>query len=427
MAPPSRLRSSMPRADVVVIGAGLAGLSCAAELAEAGARVFVAAKGMATTHWTHGGLDVAAPAGARSLREGLRRLAAVDGHPYNTLAADAEPAVVAHLVGMSSAGLPHAGALDDPLRPIPTAVGSLRPAAIVPSAQAAALEPWAGEGLLLVGVRRFRDSWAAYAARNLAGATWPDGPSEVRAVSVDLPQLDRLHNIAPQVLARLFEDPAWRSRALAAIADGIPPGAWRLGLPAVLGLDAHAEVHADAERVLGHRVVEIASLPPSVPGLRLFEALRRRILGAGGRIQIGFDVVDVERSDRRVLAIHTEAASRTLRIGGDAFVLATGGIGGAGIRALHDGSLVERVFGLRVQAPPRDAWFSDDPLRPHPLEAAGIEVDENLAPAELDNVRVIGSALPGMHYLDERCGDGVALASAHRVARSLAASTAVAA
>jgi anaerobic glycerol-3-phosphate dehydrogenase len=32
-----------------------------------------------------------------------------------------------------------------------------------------------------------------------------------------------------------------------------------------------------------------------------------------------------------------------------------------------------------------------------------------------------------MHYLDERCGDGVALASAHRAAASLAATRAVAA
>ncbi|MBA3587684.1 MAG: FAD-binding protein, partial [Chloroflexi bacterium] len=235
------------------------------------------------------------------------------------------------------------------------------------------------------------------------------------------------HNIAPHVLARLFEDPAWRSRALSAIASALPAGAWRIGLPAVLGLDAHAEVHAEAERAFSHRVFEMASLPPSVPGLRLFEALRRRILTRGGRIQIGFDVVDVERTGRRIEAIHTEAASRTLRVAADAFVLATGGIGGAGIRADPGGTLTERVFDLPVAAPSREHWFSDDPLRPHPLEAAGIEVDEDLAPAELENVRIIGSALPGMHYLDERCGDGVALASANRVARSLAAANAVAA
>jgi len=417
----------MPRADVVVIGAGLAGLSCAAELAERGARVFLAAKGMATTHWTHGGLDVASPAAAPTSRDGIRLLAAMKSHPYRILAADADASVAAHLARMASEGLEHIGSLDAPLTGIPTAIGSLRRAAILPLAQAAALGPWDGEGLLLVGFGRYRDAWAPYAARNLRHAQWPGGPSVVAAVEVDLPGLERLRNIAPHVLARMFQDPAWRTRALSAIADALPAGAWRIGLPAVLGLDAHAEVHADAECTLGHRVFEMASLPPSVPGLRLFEALRRRILASGGRIQVGFDVVEVERSGRRVIAIHTEAASRTLRIGGDAFVLATGGIGGAGIRARHDGTLVERVFGLPVAAPPRDRWFSDDPLRPHPLETAGIEVTDDLASPNLENVRVIGSSLSGMHYLDERCGDGVALASAHRAARSLAGTKAVAA
>jgi len=417
----------MPRADVVVIGAGLSGLSCAAELAERGARVFLAAKGMATTHWTHGGLDVAAPAGAGTMRDGIGALAGTRNHPYRTLATDVEASVAGHLARMAAEGLEHVGSLDDPLTPIPTAVGSLRPAAILPAAQAAALEPWTGDGMLLVGFTRYRDAWAPFAARNLQHAEWAGGPSEIRAVDVELPGLEQRHNIAPQMLARLFEDPAWRTRALSAIADAVPAGAWRIGIPAVLGLDSHAEVHAAAERALGGRVFEIASLPPSVPGLRLFEALRRRILRAGARIQVGFDVVDVERSGGRVVAIHTEAASRTLRIGAEAFVLASGGIGGAGIRAGHDGTLTERVFGLPVSAPSRELWFSDDPLRPHPLEAAGIEVDTSMVPAELENVRVIGSALAGMHYLDERCGDGVALASAHRAALSLASKRAVAA
>lgn len=417
----------MTRADVVVIGAGLAGLSCAAELAERGARVFVAAKGMATTHWTHGGLDVAAPVEAATSREGIRLLAALDGHPYRVLGADAEAAVAAHLARSAAQGLHHRGTLGAPLTPIPTAIGALRPAAILPVAQAAVLEAWGGAGLLLVGFRHYRDAWAPYAARNLRNARWPGGPAEIRAIEVDLPGLDRLHNIAPHILGRLFEDPSWRPRALAAIAAAVPPGAWRIGMPAVLGLDAHGDVHAEAERRMGHRVFEMTSLPPSVPGLRLFEALRRRILASGGRIQVGFDVVEVERRDRHVVAIHTEAASRTLRIAADAFVLATGGIGGAGVRARHDGTLHERVFGLPVAAPSRDEWFSDDPLHPHPLEAAGIEVNDDLAPPEIENVRVIGSALPGMHYLDQRCGDGVALASAHRAARTLERARTVAA
>jgi glycerol-3-phosphate dehydrogenase subunit B len=418
---------TVPRSDVVVIGAGLAGLSCAAELAEAGASVFLAAKGVATTHWTHGGLDVAAPPGARTPRAGIAALSRTDGHPYHQLARDADTAVAAHLARTEAEGLAHAGSLTDPLAMIPTAVGALRPAAILPIAQAAALEPWRSTGLVVVGFDRYPDAWPAYAARNLLAATWPGGPSQIHAARVTLPDVERLHNLGPQVLARAFDDAAWRTRALAAIGEALPNGDWRIGLPSVLGLERHAEVHADVEASLGRRAFEMPSLPPSVPGMRLFEALRRRILARGGRIQVGFDIVSVETDGRRVVAVHTEAASRTLRLAADAFVLATGGIAGAGIRADPDGTLVERVFGLPVAGPARESWFSDDPLRPHPLETAGIEVDERLAPAQLENVRVIGSALGGMHYLDQRCGDGVALASAHRAARSLTASRAAAA
>lgn len=415
----------MPRADVVVIGAGLAGLSCAAELAASGARVFLVGKGMAATHWTHGGLDVAATAGARTSRDGIRGLATVPGHPYAALASAAEAAVAGHLARLAAAGLPMRGSLDATLVPIPTAIGALRPAAILPQAQAAALDPWDGDGLLLVGFRGYRDAWAAYAARNLAASDWPDGPGTIRGLEVELPGLDGLRNLNARSLARLFEDPAWRAPAVKAIAQAVPEGPWRIGLPAVLGIAGHPQVFAEAEASIGRRVIEITSLPPSIPGLRLYDALRGVILAAGGRMQVGFDVIEVERNGRRIVAIHTEAASRTLRLAADEFVLATGGIGGEGVRALPDGSLHERVFGLPVEAPPRDRWFSDDPLVPHPLEAAGIRTDESLRPLDaqgtvaIDNVRVIGSALAGMHYLEQRCGDGVALASAHAAARRL--------
>lgn len=416
----------MPRADVVVIGAGLAGLSCAAELAESGARVFLAAKGMATTHWTHGGLDVAAPAGSSTPRVGVRVLAALAGHPYATVHAEVEAAVEGHRARLARAGHVLSGSLDAPHTPIPTALGALRPASILPGAQAAAVAPWADEGLLLAGFAGFRDAWPALAARNLGAVDWPAGPRRIRHLVVELPGLKRRNNLNARSLAVQFDDVTWRAEAFAAIAREVPHGPWRIGLPAVLGIADHARAHVEVEATTGRRVFEIPSLPPSVPGMRLFDALRRTILDAGGRIQVGFDVVDVERDGHRIAAVHTEAAARTLRLEADAFVLATGGIGGTGIRANPDGSLHERVFGLAVEAAPRAAWFSDDPLTPHPLESVGIRVDAELRPLDpagqvaYENVRVIGSALAGMRYLEQRCGDGVALASAHRAARSLA-------
>ena len=422
----------MPRADVVVVGAGLAGLACAAELAEAGASVFLAAKGMATTHWTHGGVDVAAPRGAITARAGVRALARESDHPFGHLEAEVEAALDAHRARLGRHGIELSGSLDAPLVPIPTAIGALRPASILPAAQAAALEPWGADGLLIVGIAGYRDAWPHFAARNLDAMSWPEGPARIRAIEVELPGLAGRRNLNSRSLATMFDDAPWRADALRALATAIPDGAWRVAVPPVLGIGAHRTVLAQAVQTLGHAVIELPSLPPSVPGMRMFEALRQEILGHGGRVQIGFDVVDVERAGSRVVAIHTEAAARTLRIAGDTFVLATGGIAGEGLRAHPDGSIVERVFGLAVTAPERAAWFSDDPLVAHPLEAAGIRTDPTLRPLDpdgsvaLDNVRVIGSALAGIHALRDRCGDGVALASAHRVASSLARTRAAA-
>ena len=65
----------------------------------------------------------------------------------------------------------------------------------------------------------------------------------------------------------------------------------------------------------------------------------------------------------------------------------------------------------------------------HPLETAGIRTDADLRPVAprnvreplAENVRIVGSLLAGQRYLRERCGDGVAIASALVASRSLGA------
>jgi len=420
----------MPSADVVVIGAGLAGLTAAIELAERGATVQLVAKGMAATHWAHGGIDVAAPVGARSPANGVSRLRARAGHPYAILEPDLGAALAGTLACLADGGLAYRGDLRAPLRPFPTPIGGLRPAAIVPAGQAPALEPWApGEGLLLLGIERFRDFWPQYAARNLARRAWARGPSRIASAVAALPGIGGLHNLNSLVLARRFDDPSWRAEAIAALRAAIPgDGPWRVGVPAVLGMERHAEVLAEVTEAIAHPVFEIPTLPPSIPGLRLFDVLRARAGAVGVRTQVGFEVAEVERDGDTVTAIATRTAARPLRIMARDVVLATGGIGGGGLRGRRDGSLEERVFGLPLAAPARAEWLRGDLYGANgvALESAGIRVDDELRPigprgeVVLRNVRVAGSALAGMRYLVERCGDGVALASAYRAARLIA-------
>ena len=84
-------------------------------------------------------------------------------------------------------------------------------------------------------------------------------------------------------LARRFEDKAWREEVARSWKTRLT-GARRVGIPACLGLTSHPEVWRDMHERLGALIFEIPTLPPSVPGLRLENALRNRALKAGVRL-----------------------------------------------------------------------------------------------------------------------------------------------
>jgi len=426
----------VPSADVVVIGAGLAGLTAAIAAAESGARVLVLAKGHAATHWGPGGIDVAGIPAASTPRDGIRRLAGQPGHPYAFLGADVAAALDWIRPHLAAGGVDYVGDLDTPLHLAPTSIGGTRRAAILPDGQAAALSPWApGERLVICGIAGFKDFWPEAISASLSRERiWAGGnrPASVTPVSATLPGLAGRHNLHALEIARRFDDPAWRTAAIESIARAVasaPGSGGRVAQPAVLGLREHAAVLAAVRQRLPAAPFEMPLVPPSVPGMRLYAALRAALIRAAGRVQIGEMIERVEFDGRTVTAVVSAAAARTYTVRAGALVIATGGIAGGGLVAERDGRLREPLLGLPVEAPPADDWLSVDAFDPagHPLEKAGIRTDAELRPvapdgtSPFDNVRVAGSLLAGQRYIRDRCGDGVALSSGWRAARSLTA------
>lgn len=407
------------RYDAVVIGAGTAGLVAGTRLAQAGARVCVVAKGVGSTHLAPGTIDALGytPERVDNPRLAIRDLAATEpDHPYALIGADVVGEAADWLIKTAASGpLPgygYIGSLDRNFL-LPTAAGALKPSAAVPQTFAAGDSHQLGR-LAVVGVPALRDFHPGLCAANLERAG-----IDARAVSLDI-AVERADS-STLAMARLFDDPSWR----AGFATGLAPlldGADHVALPAMLGLEDPHAVLNDLEQRLGARVFEIATLPPSVPGMRLYEILTHALRAAGGRIALGAGVVGHERDGERIVSIETESAGSPTTYEADGFVLACGGIHSGAITLGSDWQTHEQVLGLPLHGVPGsgEPRFSAAYFDEQPMARVGVAVDAELRAQGTTNVVVAGASLPGAVPWREASGEGIALSSGYRAAQVLA-------
>ncbi len=384
--------------DAIVIGAGVAGLTAAARLAQRGASVCVLARGVGCTHLAPATIDVLADGDLGAF------VAAHPEHPYAAVGADGVGAALAWLQtcfahgGYGYVGEPGSNHV------LPGPLGAPRRSALVPVTMAAG-DLGDGAPLCIVGLPVLRDFHAGLCAANLAARG-----HDARAVLVDL-DVGRVEANAV-TLARRFDEPSFRAGFASALAPLLRDGE-RVGVPAVLGLRDPHGAWTDVQERLGHPLFEIPTLPPSAPGLRLFAALRGAARAAGATIALGARVVGAER----FTVVRAEVSGHTRDYEAGAVVLATGGLASGGLELTTDSGLCETALHVGVVG---EARFHPDAFAPQPIARAGVDV----TPGTLrfaDDVYVAGAALPGADARREGCGEGVALSTGHAVAELIAA------
>lgn len=400
--------------DLIIVGAGWAGLAAAAFALDHGAKIRLIAQGIGSLIVTPGWISIWESAGDNLLGALGDLIERIPDHPYALAGLEALLQAV-HAFSSLSNALNLDYLWDTPLHnyAVRTVLGGIQHPALVPAAY---VNPDDDGAPLYIGFEGWRDYYPM-----LSGA---------RTAMIPPPIQDRPWDATPTDLARAFDMPGVRATTAAQVKP-LLKSATSVYFPAVLGLDHHLEACEDLRSRLGVPILEMPTLPPSVPGTRLFNRLRRYLLDQGVRVQIGHPVARGIITDGRITGVEVAAAGKPQRFQAKAVILATGGLYGGGLFSDDRGQIWEPIFGLPVSYDPdRTRWFNPDLLDPrgHPVHYFGIRVNDQMQPVDVHGAPVIQGLYAAGQLLahpqadgaplPSECAEGVALVTAYKAVTS---------
>lgn len=414
------------RYDSVIIGGGLAGLVCGLRLAKAGKRCVIISSGQSALHFSSGSFDLlGALTDGETVESPVEQVARLieqqPSHPYAKIGAEhfaqaaeqAKQTLVEAGIGVSGDASKNHYRL--------TPMGTLKPTWLTLDGyvRSTSAEGLAWKSVTLMNAEGFLDFYTQFIVDELRkrGTT-------CRVSNFSLAALDAIRNNPTEMrsanIARLFD----KEENIAALAETIAREAGeceQVLLPAFLGINRQ-DVLAELTRRSGKECSVVATLPPSVPGIRTQLALRRAFERAGGVYMLGDTVTGYDEKEGAIERVYT-ANHGNIGFEADEFVLATGSFFSRGLEATRD-TVAEPIFGVDVYVEDnRGDWYRRDLFSHQPFEKFGVETDGEFralrAGEPLKNLYVCGAGLAGFTPISEMCGAGVSMLSAVRVSDNI--------
>ncbi len=421
--------------DCIIIGGGISALTCGIRCQAQGLKCAIISAGMSALHFSSGSIDLIGYDDDRQVIyrpfEYLDRfIASRPGHPYARCGAGRIREALFFLkdeLGKEGLDLYYN---DDSNHFHVSALGMLKPSFF---SQTSVFNDTIRETfghrakIAVINFDGYRDFYPEMAISNLrmnslfkdieivtGKILFPDygdpekNPFEFRSIDV----------------ARIFDTEKFLEEIAAQIKT-VAGGADFAALPAFIGISNYRKHHTLLQELAGLLIYEIPTLPPSILGMRIDDALKSRFAALGGVFIAGDKVTGGEIRDGVLQNISTENYGNS-GLKARYYVLATGSFFSGGMVSEFN-NIREPVFGLQVNFESgRNKWYSPAFFdgKSHPFLEYGVETNERLNPRTADggtvgNLFCTGALLSHYNPLKEGSGGGVAVSTGYYAAESI--------
>ena len=403
------------KADVVIIGGGLASLVAGIKLQKAGKSVIIVSAGQSALHFSSGSMGLLGRFEGKDVERPLEFIDRLDEkHPYRKVGgSERVKALLTEATSiLTDAGIRFKGNFEKNHYKL-TPFGVFSPEWLTLSDHLTVGNPdeFPWKHVALIGIKGFLDFFPEYIKKGLEKRGVECDIHEVDIKEFDLLRMNPTEMRAPNIARALTED------ALDRFGEEINR---HIGnneiaiIPAVVGLDSYEPMKM-LQEATSCPLYSVATTPTAVPGIRMQILLRRHFKALGGWYLNGDMVTDGILDNHRVKSLNT------VNLGVDAlkadhYLLATGSFFSHGLKATSK-RILEPIFDLDVDSPDdRQSWYDHDIFKPQPFMRFGVKTDENFHCMKdgkrIENLRAIGNVTGGCDPLYDGVGAGVAMSTA---------------
>lgn len=393
------------KTDAIVIGAELDGLLAAARLCELGYSVRMFSNGAGSLHYSPDGLHVLGylPSDeSEMITMPLNSITELDmDHPYQKLGVEKVSNALDWYIELVSS-IHYPIELYPQNKKVVSPAGQFVPACGISRGQST-LENLNGKNIVLVGFEGHRDFPC-----DLISVELQKQGFQITIIETSAPGLV-LENAAIASAFDTLGDPAV---FFSALKKQLPLHTDLAVFPAIMGMTGYNKVLSAAEQALEIPCLELPTLPPSVPGMRLEHCFRNHLKKSRVQIHTGAALEEHTLESGGVIVLRDSMGHQYKA---DVVIISNGGVLMGGVEIDSYGQTREKIFGLTTyQSTSLKAETVADFL--NALHHAGVETDDRLRPRKnntgvLPNMFVTGRSLSHWNSAVESSNEGVCIST----------------